>query len=143
VLDYIGLDILVSDKHSSLLDSFVSYEEIGVLWILSQGLCSKHYMFFITYKWAQWARVLHYTRLERFATDKRSSLLGPPVSYEESEVFWIVMNGPFYCRQILKSAYNTHTYRERQREILPSLFHSPMAQYHLQLLKSSYLNHWH
>ncbi len=55
-------------------------------------------------------------------------------------ILWIVMNGPFYCKQILKTAYNTHTYRERQREILPSLFHTgPMAQYHLHLLKN-YVN---
>jgi hypothetical protein len=30
--------------------------------------------------------VLHYTRLERLAGDKHSSLLGPLVSYEENEV---------------------------------------------------------
>ncbi len=33
VLDHIGLDRLVRDKQSSLLDSFVSYKEIEVLWI--------------------------------------------------------------------------------------------------------------
>ena len=33
--------------------------------------------------------VLLYTRLERLATDKHSSLLDPFVSYEENEVLWI------------------------------------------------------
>jgi hypothetical protein len=33
--------------------------------------------------------VLHYTRLERLAADKHSSLLSPFVSYKENKVFWI------------------------------------------------------
>ncbi len=45
--------------------------------------------FFATYKWAQWDRVLHYTRLKRFARDKHSSLSGPFISYEENEVLWM------------------------------------------------------
>ncbi len=40
---------------------------------------------FVTYKWAQLVRVLHYTRLGRLAMDKDSSLLGPFLSYEENE----------------------------------------------------------
>ncbi len=32
---------------------------------------------------------LHYTRLERLASDKHSSLLGPLVSYKENEVVLI------------------------------------------------------
>ncbi len=33
-----------------------------------------------------YVRVLHYTRLERLASDKHSSILGPFMSYEENEV---------------------------------------------------------
>ncbi len=42
-------------------------------------------MYFLTWEWAQKARVLHYTRLERIYGDKHSSLFGD-VSYE---VLWI------------------------------------------------------
>ncbi len=45
--------------------------------------------FFVTYEWAQWARILHYATLERLARNKQSSLLSPFVSYEENEVLWI------------------------------------------------------
>ncbi len=46
----------------------------------------QHFIFFIIYKWAQKAGVLHYTSLERLARVKYSSLLGPFVSYEENEL---------------------------------------------------------
>jgi hypothetical protein len=36
------------------------------------------------YEWAQSARVLHYSRLERLAREKHLSLLGPFVSYKEN-----------------------------------------------------------
>ncbi len=41
---------------------------------------------FLTYKWAQQARVLHRTRMERVDGNKHSSSFGPFVSYEENEV---------------------------------------------------------
>ncbi len=44
------------------------------------GLYSQHFIFLVTYKWAQYARVLHYIKLERVAMDKHSSLLDPFVS---------------------------------------------------------------
>jgi hypothetical protein len=47
---------------------------------------SQHFIFFVTYVCAQEARVLHYTRLERPANDKRSSLLGLFISNEDKEV---------------------------------------------------------
>jgi hypothetical protein len=47
------------------------------------------HIFFVTYQWAQEARVLQYTRLERQAKGKHSSLLGPIVSYEVDEVLQI------------------------------------------------------
>jgi hypothetical protein len=40
---------------------------------------------FVTYAWAEKARVLHNIRLERLARDKHSDLLGPFVDYAESE----------------------------------------------------------
>ncbi len=42
--------------------------------------------FLCYYKWAQYARVLHYARLEKLAREKHSSLFCPVVSYEEEEV---------------------------------------------------------
>ncbi len=40
------------------------------------------------------ARVLHYIKLSRFATDKHSILLDQFISYEENEVLWIRPQGP-------------------------------------------------
>jgi hypothetical protein len=38
-----------------------------------------------TYKWVQYARVLHNSGQERLPRDKRSSFLGTVISYEENE----------------------------------------------------------
>jgi hypothetical protein len=46
----------------------------------------QHFIFIVTSKLAQKARMLHYTWLERFALDKHYSLLGPFISYEENKV---------------------------------------------------------
>ncbi len=47
---------------------------------------SQHFIFFITYERSQYVSALYYTRLEMFAGDKHSSLLGPFISYEENSV---------------------------------------------------------
>ncbi len=47
---------------------------------------SQNFIFFATLELAQKDRALHYTRLERFARDKHSSILGLIISYEENEV---------------------------------------------------------
>ncbi len=39
--------------------------------------------------------MLHYTRLERLAKDKQTSILGPFVSYKEKEVWGIQLLGPY------------------------------------------------
>jgi hypothetical protein len=49
-------------------------------------LYSQHLIFFVTYECAKKARVLHYTRLQRLATDKHSNLSVPFVSYDENKV---------------------------------------------------------
>ncbi len=67
---------LARDKHPSLLGPFLSYEEKGLLWIQDLGPYSKHFIFFIIYACAQWARVSHGTRLERISRYKHPSLLG-------------------------------------------------------------------
>ncbi len=56
-------------KHASL-----------VLWALFTTL-----HFFVSYEWAQEARVFHFTKLERLTSDKYSSLVGLLVSYDEIE----------------------------------------------------------
>jgi hypothetical protein len=71
------LEKLASDKCFSILGSFISYEENKVLWILPLGPYSQHFVFFKTYKWAIWARVLHCTTLEGLVRDKHSSLFCP------------------------------------------------------------------
>ncbi len=62
-------------EQSSLLVRSVSYKENGVLWIQYLVLYSQDFIFFLTFEWA-YKLVLHYTRLERLAMDKQSSLLG-------------------------------------------------------------------
>ncbi len=47
---------------------------------------SEHPNLFETYEWATQARALHYTRLERLARDKHSSLLGLFLINENNEV---------------------------------------------------------
>jgi hypothetical protein len=42
--------------------------------------------FFVTYEWAQEARVFHNIMQERLARDKYSSLLCPFITNEENEV---------------------------------------------------------
>jgi hypothetical protein len=48
--------------------------------------CCEYGPTFVTYEWAQKARVLQYTRLERLARDKHSILLGPFIGYIENVV---------------------------------------------------------
>ncbi len=50
--------------------------------------------FFIAHKWAQQAKVLHYTKPERLAKEKHSSLFDPFLSYEEYEELLIRHQGP-------------------------------------------------
>jgi hypothetical protein len=49
-----------------------------------KGPYSQHFIFFITYEWAQKTRVLHYIRLYMLTRDKHTVLLGPITSYEEN-----------------------------------------------------------
>ena len=67
-----------------------------------QELYSQHFIFFVTCKWDQQGEVLQYirleglpsekhSRLERLASNKPTSLMGPFISYEEIEVLWIVL----------------------------------------------------
>ncbi len=44
---------LASDKPSSLLDPFISYEENEVLEIWTQVSYSQHFIFFVTYEYAK------------------------------------------------------------------------------------------
>jgi hypothetical protein len=50
--------------------------------VKTQGLYTQHFILVVAYEWAQYARVLHYTRRAGLAKDKHSSLLGPFVSYD-------------------------------------------------------------
>ncbi len=93
VLLYTRLKKLAKDKHSSILRPFMSYEENIVLWIWLDGLYSQQFIFFITFKWAQKARVLHYTRLERLVKEKCSTLLKQFIIYKENKVLRIWFQG--------------------------------------------------
>ncbi len=53
LLHYTKLERVAKNKHSSLLEPFVSYEENEVLWIRAQGQYSQHFFFFVIYEWAQ------------------------------------------------------------------------------------------
>ncbi len=53
VPNYIRMQRFYAVKHSSLLDQFVSYKENEVLWIRPLDLNSQHFIFFVTYEWAQ------------------------------------------------------------------------------------------
>ncbi len=49
---------------------------IGSICKLQRKKYLQHFIFFVTFEWAQKVRVLHCTRLERFSKDKHSSLFG-------------------------------------------------------------------
>ncbi len=57
----------------------------------TKNMCtySQHFIFFVTYEQSQLVRILHYIKLERFASDKRSNLLDLFLRYEENKVLWI------------------------------------------------------
>jgi hypothetical protein len=84
MLDYTWLEKLARDKHYSFLGLFISCNENGILCIWDLGTYSQHFIFFVTYDWAQQARMLDYTWLEKLARDEHSSFLGPFISFEES-----------------------------------------------------------
>jgi hypothetical protein len=74
--------------------------------------CSQHFIFFVSYEWAQEESVLYYTKLERVARDKHSSLLGQFVSCEEksAQILFTTLHflrnleiGPISKRVILHS----------------------------------------
>ncbi len=89
------LERLAIIKHSSLLGPLLSYGEKEVLLIWLQRPYSQYLIFFVTYEWAQHAKVLHCTRLERLANGKHSRLLGPLLSYGEEEVLLIWLQRPY------------------------------------------------
>jgi hypothetical protein len=53
---------------------------------MAQEQYSQHFIFFLTYEHFEEARLLYYTRPEKLAIDKQSSLLGPFISYKENEM---------------------------------------------------------
>jgi hypothetical protein len=93
VLHYSRIERLARDKYSTSLGLFLSYEETEVLGVCGQGLYSHHFIFFITYKWAQYTTVVQYNRLERLARDKYSTSLGLFLSYEETKVLGVCGQG--------------------------------------------------
>jgi hypothetical protein len=84
VLHDTWLERFARDKHSNLLDPFLSYEENEGLLIQTLEPYSQHFIFFLTYEYFQQARVLDYTRPEKLTSDKHSNLLRPFVSNKES-----------------------------------------------------------
>jgi hypothetical protein len=49
------------------------------------GLYSQHFIFYVSYKWAQEASV-PLNQAEKLSRDKHISFLGPSLSYKENEV---------------------------------------------------------
>ncbi len=96
MFDYTRLEVLARDKHSSLRSPIVSNEEIKVFWQQLMCLFSQHNIFYVTYEWVHYGRVLQYTKLEVVTSDKDSSLSDLIVSNEENKVLW----------QQLKSLYS-------------------------------------
>ncbi len=93
MLHYIWLGGVAKDKHVSLLGPLVICEENKLLWIQCHGFDLQHFIFSVTYEWAQETRMLHYIRLEGVDKNKRSSLLDIIVVYEENTLLWIQFHG--------------------------------------------------
>jgi hypothetical protein len=62
---YIRLERLFGEKHSSLLDPFVSYKEKKVLRIHLQVPYSQHFIFFVTCVWILKARAFDYRKARK------------------------------------------------------------------------------
>ncbi len=78
---YIRKDMLNSDKHSSLLGSFVSYKETEALWNTAARGCIRN-TYFLCNSW-MCPISKSFTRKEMLVSDKHSSLLGSFVSYKK------------------------------------------------------------
>jgi hypothetical protein len=98
VLHFASLKRLALDKYFCLLCPFKSYKENKVLsiWLQEKGKKEKTqvqysqcFIFFVTYEWAQYPRVLHYTGLKRLTLGLHFSLLCPFKSYKENKVLLI------------------------------------------------------
>jgi len=50
VLNCAKLERIARDKHSSLLGQFLGYRENEMFWILSLGLYTQHFIFFVIYE---------------------------------------------------------------------------------------------
>jgi hypothetical protein len=70
-----------------------------VLRIWSQEPNSQHFSFFVTYKCGSQARVIQFTKPERLATDKHSSVLDPLTSFKGNEVLLIYLQARSFCAQ--------------------------------------------
>ncbi len=82
-------------QYSSLLGPLLSYKENEVLFIWLSGPYSQHFFFFVNDEWAQKARVLHYSEVEKACQGKYFSLLGPLISYKENEALFIWLSRPY------------------------------------------------
>jgi hypothetical protein len=70
----------VRDKHSSLLEPLVSYK-------MTCEYASKHFILFVTYKWAQLTRVFVHGKPFQARVIEHFNLLGSIVNYKEKECY--------------------------------------------------------
>ncbi len=85
VLNYTRQERIAGEKHFSLPCPFISVEKMkhcewGPLTIFTAPY------FLCNFQMRHIAKLLHYTRLERLAMDKRSRLLGASVSFEQLRI---------------------------------------------------------
>ncbi len=73
-------------RHSSILYQFVSWKENEVLGIRSLGSYEEHFIFYVTYKWAQYGRVFVPGKPIQPSERQPSSILCPFVSSKENKV---------------------------------------------------------
>ncbi len=73
---------------------------------MQPGTVLQHFIFFLTYVWAQYAEALDYTRSERPARDKHSRLLGQFVSYKKMKCCEHSPRGHIYNTSISSKLMN-------------------------------------
>ncbi len=79
--------------------------ENEVLWIQLQGLYSQHFIFFVTYKWAQKACIFVLGKPFHITVIQHSNLLSLVVCNVENEVLWIQLQGLYSQHFILFVTY--------------------------------------
>jgi hypothetical protein len=108
ILNYSRLEMLVREKHSCVLDPFISYIKNEVLWIHSLVLYSQPFIFFETYKLTNKLEC-YITLVWKGLPGTKTLAIGPLfISYEENKCCeyapWYHINNLLFSSKLTNGA---------------------------------------